>query len=75
MAGDELLLMTDGFVAVTDLYRLIDQAALPGLLAKGGLPGVAAYLRAAEAEDYECMRWPRFKQGDDATAIWLRVAA
>jgi hypothetical protein len=75
VAGDELLLMTDGFVAVTDLYRLIDQAALPGLLAKGGLAGIAAQLRAAEADDAECLRWPRFKQGDDATAIWLRVAA
>jgi hypothetical protein len=32
-------------------------------------------LRAAETEDAECLRWPRFKQGDDATAIWLRVAA
>lgn len=75
VAGDELLLMTDGFVAVTDLYRLIDQAALPGLLSIDGLSGIAARLRAAEADDAECMRWPRFKQGDDATAIWLRVVA
>jgi serine/threonine protein phosphatase PrpC len=75
VAGDELLLMSDGFAAVTDLYRLIEQTALPDLLAEGGLSGIAAQLRAAEAEDAECMRWPRFKQGDDATAIWLRVAA
>lgn len=75
IAGDELLLMTDGFVAVTDLYRLIDQAALPGLLTEGGLSGIAARLRAAEADDADCMRWPRFKQGDDATAIWLRAVA
>jgi serine/threonine protein phosphatase PrpC len=75
VAGDELLLMSDGFAAVTDLYGLIDQTALPGLLAKSGLSGVAARLRAAEADDAECLRWPRFKQGDDATAIWLRVAA
>ena len=75
VAGDELLLMSDGFAAVTDLYGLIDQVALPGLLVESGLSGIAARLRAAEAEDAECMRWPRFKQGDDATAIWLRVAA
>ena len=75
VAGDELLLMSDGFVAVTDLYRLIDQAALPGLLAEGGLAGIAARLRVAEAGDSDCTRWPRFKQGDDATAIWLRVVA
>jgi hypothetical protein len=74
VAGDELLLMSDGFAAITDLYRLIDQDALPGLLADGGLPDIAARLRAAEADDAECTRWPRFKQGDDATAIWLRIA-
>jgi hypothetical protein len=45
------------------------------LLAEGGLPGIAARLRAAEADDAACTRWPRFKQGDDATAIWLRISA
>jgi hypothetical protein len=75
VAGDELLLMSDGFAAITDLYRLIDRAAFPGLLADEGLPGIAAPLRAAEAADDACVRWPRFKQGDDATALWLRVAA
>ena len=74
VAGDELLLMTDGFSAAIDLYRLIDRAALPALLAAEGIPGVAARLRAAEAADANCTRWPRFKRGDDATALWLRVA-
>lgn len=75
VAGDELLIMTDGFAALFDLYRLIDRADVPALLAAEGLPGIAARLRAAEAEDSECRRWPRFKRGDDATALWLRVAA
>lgn len=75
VADDELLLMSDGFAAIVDLYRLIDQAALPDLLAQEGLAGIVARLRAAEAKDSGCTRWPRFKQGDDATALWLRVAA
>jgi len=74
VAGDELLMMTDGFSAAIDLYRLIDRHDLPALLAADGLHGIAARLRAAEASDADCTRWPRFKQGDDATAIWLRVA-
>lgn len=74
VAGDELLLMTDGFGAAIDLYGLIDRAALPALLTTEGLPGIAARLRAAEAADADCSRWPRFKQGDDATALWLRIA-
>ncbi|MEO5492475.1 MAG: hypothetical protein ABIR08_00435 [Sphingomonas sp.] len=74
VAGDELLLMTDGFSAAIDLYRLIDRSALPSLLATEGLHGITARLRAAEAADADCARWPRFKQGDDATALWLRIA-
>lgn len=74
VAGDELLLMTDGFSAAIDLYRLIERRDLPALLATEGLHGIAARLRAAEASDADCTRWPRFKQGDDATAIWLRIA-
>ncbi len=74
VAGDELLLMTDGFAALTDLYRLVGEDELPGLLASGGLPDLAARIRAAEADDAACTRWPRFKRGDDTTALWLRVA-
>jgi hypothetical protein len=75
VAGDDLLLMTDGFAAVLDLYRVLDRAAVPDLLAAEGLPGIAARLREAEAGDADCRRWPRFKRGDDATALWLRVVA
>lgn len=75
VAGDEVLLMTDGFAAAIDTYRLIDRDMVPALLASEGLAGIAARLRAAEAGDAACTRWPRFKQGDDATALWLRVAA
>ncbi len=74
VVGDELLLMTDGFSAAIDLYGQIARRDLPALLAVEGLHGIAARLRAAEASDADCTRWPRFKQGDDATAIWLRVA-
>ena len=72
--GDEMLLMTDGFAALVDLYHLVTIAELPGLLASEGLHGIAARLRSTEHEDAGCRRWPRFKRGDDATALWLRIA-
>lgn len=75
LAGDDLILMSDGFAAIIDSYRLLDAGAFAGLLTDEGLPGIAARLRAAEAEDADCVRWPRFKRGDDATALWVRVAA
>jgi len=74
VVGDELLLMTDGFSAAIDLYRLIERRDVPAVLASDGLTGIASRLRAAEASDADCTRWPRFKQGDDATALWLRIA-
>lgn len=75
MAGDDLILMSDGFAAIMDSYRLTDADGFATLLAAEGLPGIAARLRAAEADDADCTRWPRFKRGDDATALWARVAA
>jgi len=73
-AGDKLLLMSDGFAALLDQYALIGAAALPELLRTEGLAGLARRLRMAEAGDAECTRWPRFKRGDDASALWLRIA-
>jgi serine/threonine protein phosphatase PrpC len=75
LAGDDLVLMSDGFAAIMDSYGLLDAETLAPLLGSEGLHGIAARLRAAEVEDAACLRWPRFKQGDDATALWVRVAA
>ncbi|MCH4893947.1 MULTISPECIES: protein phosphatase 2C domain-containing protein [unclassified Sphingomonas] len=74
VAGDDLLLMTDGVSVLTDAYAALDAAAMMTLLDQGGLLAIAARLRTIEAEDAACTRYPRFKRSDDATAIWLRVA-
>lgn len=72
--GDELLLMTDGFAALIDVYHALEPAALMAALPEAGLAGLAARLRAIEAQDADCARYPRFKPRDDATALWLRCA-
>lgn len=72
--GDSLLLMTDGFAALVESYAAFDEAGLLAALPEIGLAGLAARLRAIEAEDSDCTRFPRFKRSDDATAIWLRIA-
>ncbi|MFX8437380.1 hypothetical protein ABTL87_19685, partial [Acinetobacter baumannii] len=66
--GDELLLMSDGFAALIDVYGLHDEAGLFAELATGGLTGLALQLRAIEQEDGDFGRFPRFKGSDDATA-------
>ncbi|MBX9796582.1 protein phosphatase 2C domain-containing protein [Sphingomonas sp.] len=73
--GDELLLMTDGFAALIDQFDAIDAATLMAALHREGLAGIGHRLRAIEAEDADCVRYPRFKTSDDATALWLRCAA
>ena len=72
--GDEVLLMTDGMAALIDDYEISTDAFIAMLRAEG-LPAIAARLRAIEAEDADRARYPRFKRSDDATALWLRIAA
>ncbi len=72
--GDDILLMTDGFSALMDAYAAVDAAGMMARLAVDGLLPLAGELRAIEAEDAACTRYPRFKKSDDATAIWVRVA-
>lgn len=72
--GDEILLMTDGMAALVDDYAMALDSFI-ALLRTEGLPALAARLRAIETEDGARSRYPRFKGSDDATALWLRVAA
>lgn len=72
--GDEILLMTDGMAALIDDYGMPLEAFVTALRADG-LPVLAARLRAIEAADADRVRYPRFKRSDDATALWLRIAA
>jgi hypothetical protein len=71
--GDDILLMTDGFSALTDAYGMDSSVMMTRVTTEGLLP-LATDLRAIEAEDAACTRFPRFKKSDDATAIWARIA-
>jgi hypothetical protein len=71
--GDDVLLMSDGFSALIDAYAAYDEAGLIETLAVQGLAGLGERLRAIEAADIACARFPRFKTSDDATALWLRI--
>lgn len=73
-SGDEVLLMTDGMAALVDDYGM-PLASFVAMLRTQGLPALAARLRAIEADDGARARYPRFKGSDDATALWLRIAA
>ena len=71
--GDDLLLMSDGFSALVDAYAAHTPDSLFAALGDGGLAALGSELRAIEAADAACTRFPRFKPSDDATALWLRI--
>jgi hypothetical protein len=77
-AGLHGVLASDGFSRAVDLFRLTDWAALTGAIRSGeaGPLAVAAdRLRQAEASDPDCLRHPRLKVSDDATAIRFEIRA
>lgn len=67
---EQMLLCTDGYYRAVDHYGLHDDGGLMAASA-GGVAAVLAALRAAEADDPHCLRHPRFKPADDATAVML----
>ncbi len=73
--GDELLLMSDGFVALVDSYRAHDARSLFDAARTQGLAALGVALRRIEHDDAACLRFARFKVSDDATALWVRVGS
>ena len=66
----EILLCTDGYYRAVDHYGLHDDAGLIDA-SVADVDSVLLSLRAAEASDPDCLRYPRFKPADDATAVML----
>ena len=70
---DQMLLCTDGYYRAVDTYGLMDDARLMDASA-GGVAEVLNLIRATEAADPACLRHPRFKPADDATAVMLAAS-
>lgn len=66
----EILLCTDGYYRAVDHYGLHDNGTLLDASARS-VSKVLAELRAVEAADADCLRFPRFKPADDASAVML----
>jgi hypothetical protein len=66
----EILLCTDGYYRAVDHYALYDDAGLMTASA-ADVASVLSRLRQEEASDPQCLRFPRFKPADDATAVML----
>lgn len=73
--GGRVLLATDGFMRICDVFAAMNDAGLAAALRTRPLPDLLSELRRIEAEDADCVRCPRAKTSDDATALYLAIAA
>ncbi|WP_341366089.1 hypothetical protein [Yoonia sp. BS5-3] len=71
--GDELLLMSDGFASLVTDYQRYSAQELAAAVRSDGLARLAEEIREIEEADSACLRFPRFKVSDDATAMWLKI--
>jgi hypothetical protein len=72
--GTTILLASDGFSALVDLYGARDAEALMEEALTGGLEPLIKLAREIETQqDPDGRLYPRFKQSDDTTAILLRA--
>jgi hypothetical protein len=70
-----MLLVSDGFLALASDYRRYDADTLLEAAASKGLRALYDELRAIENADPEGRKYPRFKKSDDATALLVKVDA
>jgi hypothetical protein len=72
--GTVILLASDGFSALVDLYEAMDaQAAMETALGSGLDPLVKLARQIETERDPDGRLYPRFKQSDDATALLVRA--
>ena len=69
----KMLLVSDGFLALTSDYGRYDAEELVEAASNKGLRALYNELREIEATDPEGRRYPRFKKSDDATAVLLKI--
>lgn len=74
--GATALLCSDGLADLVALYKLYDSATLIQRAATAGLKSLVTELRQMERTvDPDGLKYPRYKQSDDTTAILLRLEA
>lgn len=71
--GVSIMLTTDGFLRLIDPFGKYSAGTLMAGARERGLASLLKELRAAEAGDETCLRFPRIKVRDDATAMLLEI--
>ena len=72
--SDNLLLLSDGFYRLVDVFKAMTPADLMERTIAKGLPELYSQLRALEVADAACADHPRVKAYDDASAILVALS-
>jgi len=65
----KVLLMSDGFSAIFDNYNYVTEDNIISIIEKDGLQQIYNIIRAIEEDDVDILKFPRFKKGDDSSAV------
>lgn len=68
-----ILMLSDGYAAIYDVYKECNELDLIDVINKDGLETVYNRIREIEEEDKDCSKFPRFKKGDDASAVLIEI--
>jgi len=71
--GSDILICSDGFLALASDYRRYDVEGLMDAVLTSGLRRLMEEIRSVEERDAEGREFPRFKKSDDATALLLKA--
>jgi serine/threonine protein phosphatase PrpC len=71
--GDQVLLMTDGYTRLFDVFEAATISNIVDLSARLGLAEMMKRLRMLETDDPECAKFPRIKCHDDASALLIDI--
>lgn len=71
--GTRLLLLSDGFYRLVDVFGLFRSQELLAATVGIGLERLYTELRSVEDSDPDCLEYPRYKKSDDATAMVIRI--
>lgn len=74
-AGGTVLLGTDGFMRLIEIFGRYDPERLLDAAKTRGIANLADELREVEAGDAGCREFARLKTSDDASAVLLRLVA
>lgn len=68
-----ILMMTDGFYRAVDVFNIHTDLSLMDAVKNHGASAVLDQIRNVEERDADCIKFPRFKKCDDATAILVNL--